>query len=63
MFKQVIIRGIGVMLLAGVVMLGCSGDEESGELSAVRRVVDTVATKVAENVVEASFASAKAGEN
>lgn len=64
MSKKINTLTLGVVLLLGMALLyGCSEGDNEGQFAAVKLAVDTAATKVAEDFVEATFASVVVEEN
>ena len=59
MFKSINIQTIGgILLLVMVLLAGCSGSEDDKQFTSIRQTVDTAAAKIAEDIVQATFASA-----
>jgi ligand-binding sensor domain-containing protein len=64
MFGRIITQPLAAVLTAGLILFyGCSGDDKNDRKSAAENIIDTVAAKVAEDFVEAAFASAAPAEN
>ena len=64
MSKRINTLTLGAALLLGMGLLyGCSADETNGQFSAVKEAVDSAATQVAEDFVEATFATVATEEN
>ncbi|MCP4705431.1 MAG: hypothetical protein GY865_12580 [candidate division Zixibacteria bacterium] len=64
MSKRINTQTLGAVLMIAMGLLyGCSGGEDTGQFSAVKQAVDTAATQIAEDFVEASFASVTLDKN